>query len=284
MVQRLYQQTQSKNSVKGGKGMLKVDHVKKTFSPGTVNEKRALKDITFHMEASDFVTVIGGNGAGKSTMLNAIAGIFKVDTGTIIINDTDVTKLPEHKRAVHIGRVFQDTRMGTASDMTIEENMAMALRRGKVRGLRKGITKAERNLFRERLAILDLGLENRMTAKTGLLSGGQRQALTLLMATMTKPELLLLDEHTAALDPKTAKKVLELTNQIITEDKLTALMITHNMQDALRLGNRLMMLHEGKVLIDLQREEKKNLQVSDLLKMFEKASGMGMASDKILLS
>ncbi len=264
--------------------MLKVDNVKKTFSPGTVNEKRALKNITFHMEPSDFVTVIGGNGAGKSTMLNAIAGIFKVDTGTIMINDADVTKLPEHKRAVYIGRVFQDTRMGTASDMTIEENMAMALRRGKARGLRKGITKAERSLFRERLAILDLGLENRMTAKTGLLSGGQRQALTLLMATMTKPELLLLDEHTAALDPKTAKKVLELTNQIITEDKLTALMITHNMQDALRLGNRIMMLHEGRVLIDLQREEKKNLQVADLLKMFEKASGTGMASDKILLS
>ena len=227
--------------------MLKVNDIKKTFSPGTVNEKRALKEITFYMAPSDFMTVIGGNGAGKSTMLNAIAGIFKVDTGSIIINGTDVTKLPEYKRACHIGRVFQDTRMGTASDMTIEENMAMALRRGKRRGLKRGITKSERSLFRERLEMLDLGLENRMTAKTGLLSGGQRQALTLLMATMTKPELLLLDEHTAALDPKTAKKVLELTNQIITEDKLTALMITHNMQDALRLGNRLMMLHKGRV-------------------------------------
>ena len=199
--------------------MLKVNGIKKTFSPGTVNEKRAIKEITFHLEPSDFMTVIGGNGAGKSTMLNAIAGIFKVDTGNIVINGSDVTKLPEYKRAIHIGRVFQDTRMGTASDMTIEENMAMALRRGKSRGLKRGITKAERSLFRERLEILDLGLENRMTAKTGLLSGGQRQALTLLMATMTKPELLLLDEHTAALDPKTAKKVLELTNQIITEDK-----------------------------------------------------------------
>ena len=261
--------------------MLKVNGIKKTFSPGTVNEKRALKEITFHMAPSDFMTVIGGNGAGKSTMLNAIAGIFKVDIGSIIINGTNVTKLPEYKRACHIGRVFQDTRMGTASDMTIEENMAMALRRGKRRGLKKGITKAERSLFRERL--LDLGLENRMTTKTGLLSGGQRQALTLLMATMTKPELLLLDEHTAALDPKTAKKVLELTNQIITEDKLTALMITHNMQDALRLGNRLMMLHKGRVLIDLQTEEKKNLKVADLLKMFEKASGTGMTSDKMLL-
>ena len=263
--------------------MLKVNGIKKTFSPGTVNEKRAIKEITFHIAPSDFMTVIGGNGAGKSTMLNAIAGMFKVDTGSIIINGIDVTKLPEYKRASHIGRVFQDTRMGTASDMTIEENMAMALRRGKPRGLRKGITKAERRLFRERLEILDLGLENRMTAKTGLLSGGQRQALTLLMATVTKPELLLLDEHTAALDPKTAKKVLELTNQIITEDKLTALMITHNMQDALRLGNRLMMLHKGRVLIDLQTEEKKNLKVADLLKMFEKASGTGMTNDKMLL-
>lgn len=264
--------------------MLTLENVKKTFSPGTANEKHALKGVQLHMNPTDFVTVIGGNGAGKSTLLNAIAGIFPVDEGCISIDGTDVTKLPEFSRAKYIGRVFQDPRMGTASDMTIEENMAMALRRGKSRGLRKGMTKKERNLFRERLHILDLGLENRMSAKTGLLSGGQRQALTLLMATMTKPKLLLLDEHTAALDPKTAKKVLELTKKIIEEDQLTALMITHNMRDALKHGNRLMMMHEGNVLIDLQEEEKKNLQVTDLLKMFEKASGDNATNDRMLLS
>lgn len=263
--------------------MLKISHISKTFSPGTANEKQALRNVSLEMAPADFVTVIGGNGAGKSTTLNAIAGMFLVDEGTIYIDGNNVTRLPEYKRAKYIGRVFQDPRMGTASLMSIEENMAMALRRGKPRGIRHGITKKERDEFREKLKILELGLENRMTAKTGLLSGGQRQALTLLMATMTKPKLLLLDEHTAALDPKTAKKVLDLTKQIVEEDKLTALMITHNMRDALKHGNRIMMMHEGTVLIDLKEEEKKNLQVPDLLKMFEKASGGG-ASDKMMLS
>lgn len=263
--------------------MLKITEIRKTFSPGTANEKKALKTVSLTMAPADFIAVIGGNGAGKSTLLNAIAGTFRVDTGSIIIDGNDVTKLSEHKRAKYIGRVFQDPRMGTATDMTIEENMAMALRRGKVRGLKKGITKAEKDYFREHLKILELGLEDRMSAKTGLLSGGQRQALTLLMATMTKPKLLLLDEHTAALDPKTAKKVLELTKKIIAEDHLTALMITHNMKDALKHGNRLMMMHEGHILIDLKEEEKKNLQVPDLLKMFEKASGGSMTNDRMLL-
>ncbi len=263
--------------------MLKINHITKTFSPGTANEKHALQGVSLHMKPKDFVTVIGGNGAGKSTLLNAIAGIFSIDNGSILIDGNDVTKLPEYRRAQYIGRVFQDPRMGTASDMTIEENMSMALRRGKGRGLRKGITKKEKDMFREYLKTLDLGLENRMTAKTGLLSGGQRQALTLLMATMTKPKLLLLDEHTAALDPKTAKKVLELTKQIIEEEKLTALMITHNMKDALKHGNRLMMMHEGNILIDLQEEQKENLQVADLLKMFEKASGDSATNDRMLL-
>ncbi|NLK38451.1 MAG: ABC transporter ATP-binding protein [Epulopiscium sp.] len=263
--------------------MLKIENITKTFSPGTANEKRALKGVSLHMKPKDFVTVIGGNGAGKSTLLNAIAGIFSVDSGKIIIDGNDVTKLPEHQRAQYIGRVFQDPRMGTATDMTIEENMSMALRRGKSRTLRKGITKKEKDMFREYLHMLDLGLENRMSAKAGLLSGGQRQALTLLMATMTKPKLLLLDEHTAALDPKTAKKVLELTKKIIEEEQLTALMITHNMKDALKHGNRLMMMHEGNILIDLQEEQKANLQVTDLLKMFEKASGASATNDRMLL-
>lgn len=263
--------------------MLKINNIKKTFSPGTPNEKAALKNVNLTMEAADFVTVIGGNGAGKSTLLNAIAGIFPVDCGSIEIDGHDVTKLHEYSRAEYIGRVFQDPRMGTASDMTIEENLAMALRRGKKRGLKKGITNAEKSNFREYLEILDLGLENRMTSRTGLLSGGQRQALTLLMATMTKPKLLLLDEHTAALDPKTAKKVLELTKKIIAEDHLTALMITHNMKDALKHGNRIMMMHEGSILIDLNETQKKNLEVSDLLKMFEQASGNDVVNDRMLL-
>lgn len=262
-----------------------MSQIKKTFAPGTANEKYVLKGVNLDMKPADFVTVIGGNGAGKSTLLNAIAGTFPVDSGTILIDGHNVTKLPEYKRAKYIGRVFQDPRMGTATDMTIEENMAMALRRDKGRGLRKGLTNAERSKFREYLEILDLGLENRMSAKAGLLSGGQRQALTLLMATMTKPLLLLLDEHTAALDPKTAKKVLTLTKQIIAEDKLTALMITHNMKDALKHGNRIMMMHEGTILIDLNEEQKKNLEVADLLKMFEQASGTEDAvSDRMLLS
>lgn len=264
--------------------MLKVEKIRKVFEPGTPNEKAALKEVSFHMDESDFVTVIGGNGAGKSTFLNAIAGTFPVDSGKIEIDGADVTRLPEYKRARYIGRVFQDTRMGTASDMTIEENMAMAYRRGKHRTLRPGITRAERDFFRDQLKMLDLGLENRLGTKTGLLSGGQRQALTLLMATMTKPRLLLLDEHTAALDPKTAVKVLETTNKIVTGEKLTALMITHNMKDAIRHGNRLMMMDKGRIIIDLAQDKKKNLQVSDLLGMFEAASGAKMENDRILLA
>ena len=264
--------------------MLKINRITKTFSAGTANEKLVLKGVSLDIAPADFVTVIGGNGAGKSTLLNAIAGIFQVDSGSIIIDGHDVTRLPEFKRSEYIGRVFQDPRMGTATEMTIEENLAMALRRGKKRGLRRGITHAERDKFCEYLEILDLGLENRMSDKTGLLSGGQRQALTLLMATMTKPKLLLLDEHTAALDPKTAKKVLDLTKKIIAEDHLTALMITHNMKDALKHGNRLMMMHEGNILIDLKEKQKKNLEVNDLLLMFEKASGDDEAiSDRMLL-
>ena len=261
--------------------MLKLNNISKTFEPGTLNEKRALKGVSLDMKESDFITIIGGNGAGKSTLLNAIAGMFMTDTGSIEIDGNDVTNLPEYKRAKYIGRVFQDTRMGTASGMTIEENMAMAYRRGKGRTLRKGITKAERDFYREHLKMLDLGLEDRLTTKTGLLSGGQRQALTLLMATMTKPKLLLLDEHTAALDPKTAKKVLELTKKIIAEDKLTALMITHNMRDALKHGNRLVMMDKGKIIIDLSEEQKKNLQVSDLLSMFETISECKFKQDQV---
>ena len=265
--------------------MLKLQNVRKVFGKGTANEKVALDKVSFTMNPGDFITVIGGNGAGKSTTLNAIAGLFFVGDGYIEIDGNDVTKLPEYKRAKYIGRVFQDPRMGTATNMSIEENLAMALRRGKARGLHKGITREEKSKFREYLEMLDLGLENRMSTKTGLLSGGQRQAITLLMATMTKPQLLLLDEHTAALDPKTAKKVLELTEKIIAEDKLTALMVTHNMRDAIKLGNRLMMMHKGNVLIDVCEEDKKYLQVADLLKMFEKASGgQNVDNDRMLLS
>ncbi len=264
--------------------MLKLQNVRKVFGKGTVNEKVALDSVNFVMNEGDFITVIGGNGAGKSTTLNAIAGIFMIDNGYIEIDGNDVTKLPEYKRAKYMGRVFQDPRMGTATNMTIEENLSMALRRGKSRGLSRGITHGERTKFREYLEMLDLGLENRMNIKTGLLSGGQRQAITLLMATMTKPQLLLLDEHTAALDPKTAKKVLDLTQKIIADDKLTALMVTHNMRDALKLGNRLIMMHGGNVLIDVCEDDKKYLQVADLLKMFEKASGsQGVVNDRMLL-
>lgn len=266
--------------------MLKIKNLKKSFGIGTPNEKYVLRGIDFEIKESDFITVIGGNGAGKSTLLNAIAGVFMPDEGEIVIDGANVTGLPEHKRAQYIGRVFQDPRMGTATEMTIEENMSMALRRGKKRGLRSGITNAERREFRERLEVLDLGLENRMKTKTGLLSGGQRQALTLLMATMTKPKLLLLDEHTAALDPKTAKKVLELTSKIIKEDKLTVLMITHNMKDALKNGNKLIMLHEGRILLDLKEDEKEGLQVGDLLRMFEVANNTDEEfdfSDRMLL-
>ena len=264
--------------------MLKIENVYKTFNAGTVNEKVALKGLNLHLKEGDFVTVIGGNGAGKSTMLNAITGVFGVDEGKIVIDGVDVTHLPEYKRAQYIGRVFQDPMMGTAATMQIEENLALAARRGKIRNLRVGITNAEREEYREQLKILDLGLEDRMTAKVGLLSGGQRQALTLLMATLRKPKLLLLDEHTAALDPKTAAKVLEATEKIVRKDNLTTLMITHNMRDAIAHGNRLVMMYNGHVVVDVSGEEKKKLTVEQLLNLFSQASGSDEADDKLLLS
>ena len=264
--------------------MLQIKGIFKTFNAGTINEKVALKGVNLHLAPGDFVTVIGGNGAGKSTLLNSVAGVFSVDEGQILIDGVDVTHLPEYKRAKFIGRVFQDPMMGTAATMQIEENLALAARRGKFRGLRTGITKAEREQYKEELKILGLGLEDRMTAKVGLLSGGQRQALTLLMATLQKPKLLLLDEHTAALDPKTAAKVLEVTQRIVERDNLTTLMITHNMRDAIAYGNRLIMMYDGVVLLDVSGEEKKNLTVEQLLALFSKASGSNEASDKMLLS
>jgi len=264
--------------------MLKVDNIFKTFNAGTINEKRALNGLSLHLKPGDFVTVIGGNGAGKSTMLNAVAGAYSVDEGSIVIDGVDVTHLPEYKRAKYIGRVFQDPMMGTAATMQIEENLALAARRGKMRTLRPGITQKEREQYKEQLKILDLGLEDRLTAKVGLLSGGQRQALTLLMAALQKPKLLLLDEHTAALDPKTAAKVLEATQKIVEKDNLTTLMITHNMRDAIAYGNRLIMMSDGKVVVDVSGEEKKNLTVEQLLALFSKASGSDEADDKLLLS
>ncbi|HIW94541.1 MAG TPA: ABC transporter ATP-binding protein [Candidatus Flavonifractor merdipullorum] len=264
--------------------MLELNHIYKTFNAGTVNEKRALNDLCLTMNDGDFVTVIGGNGAGKSTMLNIVSGALMVDSGTITIDGQNVTALPEHKRAQFIGRVFQDPMMGTAATMQIEENMALASRRGKKRTLRPGITKAEREEYRELLKILDLGLEDRLTSKVGLLSGGQRQALTLLMATLRKPKLLLLDEHTAALDPKTAAKVLDATEKIVSRDKLTTLMITHNMRDAIAHGNRLIMMYDGHIVLDITGEEKKKLTVEDLLARFSQASGSDEADDKLLLS
>ena len=264
--------------------MFKLDNIYKTFNPGTVNEKRAMNGISLTLENGDFVTVIGGNGAGKSTLLNAVAGTWMVDSGSIRINGADVTKIPEHKRAKYIGRVFQDPMMGTAANMQIQENLALALRRGKPRTLRSGITQEEREKYKELLKILDLGLEERLTEKVGMLSGGQRQALTLLMATLQKPDLLLLDEHTAALDPKTAAKVLSSTKKIVERDSLTTLMITHNMRDAITYGNRLIMLYEGRIVVDISGDEKKNLEVEDLLQMFESASGSGVVSDRMLLS
>ena len=263
--------------------MLKLQQVSKTFNPGTINEKKALREVDLHLAPGDFVTVIGGNGAGKSTMLNAIAGTFQIDNGGILLGGRDVTHLPEHRRAAFLGRVFQDPMTGTAASMNIEENLALASRRGQSRGLRWGITAKERAVYREKLASLDLGLESRMGSKVGLLSGGQRQALTLLMATLKKPELLLLDEHTAALDPKTAEKVLRLTSQLIQENGLTALMVTHNMKDALALGNRTIMMHEGKIILDLNAEDKKHMTVEGLLAQFEKASGRELSNDRMLL-
>lgn len=264
--------------------MLEVKNIFKTFNGGTVNEKVALKGVSLHLKEGDFVTVIGGNGAGKSTLLNCVAGVYGVDQGQILIGGEDVTALPEYKRAKLIGRVFQDPMMGTAATMQIEENLALAARRGKPRTLRAGITKAEREQYKEQLKILELGLEDRLTSKVGLLSGGQRQALTLLMATLEKPKLLLLDEHTAALDPKTAAKVLEATQKIVEKDNLTTLMITHNMRDAIAYGNRLIMMYNGKIVVDVSGEEKKKLTVEQLLNLFSQASGSDEANDKLLLS
>lgn len=264
--------------------MLEIKNVHKTFNKGTINEKKALNGVDLKLQPGDFVTVIGGNGAGKSTMLNMIAGVYPIDQGTILLDGKDISDLPEYKRAYMLGRVFQDPMMGTAAGMEIQENMAMAYRRGKRRGLSWGITKKEKKMFKEKLATLDLGLEERMTSKVGLLSGGQRQALTLLMATLKKPSLLLLDEHTAALDPKTAKKVLDLTERIVAKDNLTTLMVTHNMKDAINIGNRLIMMNEGRVIYDVSGQEKKNLKVPDLLKKFEEVSGEDFANDRMLLS
>ena len=263
--------------------MLKIDNIVKVFNGGTVNEKVALNGLSLHLEEGDFCTVIGGNGAGKSTMLNAVAGVFQVDQGSIVIDGVDVTKLPEHKRAKYIGRVFQDPMTGTAATMQIEENLALAKRRGQKRSLRPGITKAEREEYKELLTILDLGLEDRLTSKVGLLSGGQRQALTLLMASLVKPKLLLLDEHTAALDPKTAAKVLEATEKIVNRDHLTTLMITHNMKDAIAHGNRLIMMKDGRVILNISGEEKKELTVEDLLEKFNTASGEEFSNDRMIL-
>lgn len=264
--------------------MLKVNNIAKTFNPGTINEKKALDGVSLHLNPGDFVTIIGGNGAGKSTLMNAITGVWPVDNGSIILDGTNVTGMPEYKRAKFIGRVFQDPMMGTAPDMQIIENLALAYRRGKKRTLRWGITKKERELYHEKLKILGLGLEDRMTSKVGLLSGGQRQALTLLMASLQRPKLLLLDEHTAALDPTTAAKVLEISEEIISENNLTAMMITHNMHDAIAHGNRLIMMNEGKIIYDVQGEEKKNLTKSDLMAKFAEIAGQQVESDKMLLS
>ena len=264
--------------------MLEVREIYKTFNAGTVNEKRAINGVSLTLADGDFVTVIGGNGAGKSTLLNLVAGVYGVDGGSILIDGNDVTRLPEYRRAQYIGRVFQDPMMGTAASMQIEENLALAARRGQTRTLRAWITKAEREQYRELLKILDLGLEDRLTSKVGLLSGGQRQALTLLMATLKKPRLLLLDEHTAALDPKTAAKVLDTTEKIVQRDQLTTLMITHNMRDAIAHGNRLVMMYDGRIVIDISGEEKKKLTVEQLLAKFGQASGSDEADDKLLLS
>ena len=263
--------------------MLQLHNIHKTFNLGTINEKVALNGVNLTLNEGDFVTVIGGNGAGKSTMLNAIAGVWPIDDGSILIDGVDVTGLPEYKRAQYLGRVFQDPMTGTTATMQIEENLALASRRGKKRGLGWGISAEEKKQYKEMLKMLDLGLEDRMTSKVGLLSGGQRQALTLLMATLQKPKLLLLDEHTAALDPKTAAKVLELTDKIVAENNLTTIMITHNMRDAIVHGNRLIMMNEGNVVLDIGPEEKKKLTVEDLLQKFEDVSGQEFASDKALL-
>lgn len=264
--------------------MLKINNIEKTFNPGTINEKKALSGVSLHLNKGDFVTIIGGNGAGKSTLMNAITGVWPVDNGSIYLDGVNITGLKEHQRAKYIGRVFQDPMMGTAPDMQIVENLALAFRRGQRRTLKWGTTSAEKSMFRERLSTLGLGLEDRMTTKVGLLSGGQRQALTLLMASLRKPKLLLLDEHTAALDPSTAAKVLDLSDKIISEDSLTAMMITHNMHDAITHGNRLIMMNEGKIILDISGEEKKKLTVEHLLEKFEQVSGSKLENDRMLLS
>ena len=264
--------------------MLEIKNISKTFNPGTINEKKALSDLSLTLKDGDFVTVIGGNGAGKSTLLNAVAGVWPVDCGSILLDGEDITALPEHKRAKYIGRVFQDPMMGTAPNMQMEENLALAMRRGQRRGLRWGVTKAERQEYREKLKTLGLGLEDRMTVKVGLLSGGQRQALTLLMASLRKPKLLLLDEHTAALDPATAAKVLELSDQIGAENGLTALMITHNMSDAIKHGNRLIMMDQGRIILDIEGEDKKHLTKKDLMDKFAQVAGYQIDSDEALLT
>ena len=264
--------------------MLEIKNIHKTFNPGTINEKVALNGVNLNLNPGDFVTIIGGNGAGKSPTLPAIAGVWPVVEGKIIIDGVDITKLSEHKRALYLGRVFQDPMTGTAATMSIEENMAIAARRGERRGLGWGMTKKERERYKEALKELDLGLEDRLSSKVGLLSGGQRQAITLLMASLKKPKLLLLDEHTAALDPKTAAKVLAISDKIIQEHQLTAMMVTHNMKDAIAHGNRLIMMHEGKIIYDVSGEEKKNLKVADLLAKFEEVSGGEFANDRMMLS
>lgn len=264
--------------------MLEICGISKTFNIGTVNQKTALNNLSLKLEDGDFVTVIGGNGAGKSTLLNAVAGTWFVDTGSITIDGEDVTRMPEYKRAKLLGRVFQDPMLGTAATMRIDENLALAKRRGKARGLGPGITAKEREEYKELLKSLDLGLEERLTSKVGLLSGGQRQALTLLMASLQKPKLLLLDEHTAALDPKTATKVLAKTDEIVAKDKLTTLMITHNMKDAIAHGNRLIMMDSGRIILDIKGEEKKNLTVEDLLAKFALASGSEINNDRMILA
>ena len=264
--------------------MLEIKNVRKTFNKNTINEKKALNGINLHLDEGDFVTVIGGNGAGKSTMLNMIAGVYPIDSGKIEIDGVNISREPEYKRARYIGRVFQDPMMGTAAGMEIQENMALAFRRGQRRGLGWGIKANEKDFYHDALMKLGLGLQTRMTNKVGLLSGGQRQALTLLMATLQKPKLLLLDEHTAALDPKTAKKVLEITQEIVEEQNLTTSMITHNMKDAISIGNRLVMMHEGRIIYDVSGDEKKKLEVDDLLKKFEEASGEEFANDRMILA
>lgn len=264
--------------------MLRLNDVRKTFNAGTINEKKALCGVNLHLNEGDFVTIIGGNGAGKSTTLNAIAGVWPIDYGEILIDGVDVSKLSEHKRAKYLGRVFQDPMTGTAATMEIQENLAIAARRGSPRTLKWGITRKEKEQYRELLKILELGLEDRMTAKVGLLSGGQRQALTLLMASIQKPKILLLDEHTAALDPKTAAKVLEISQKLIDENHLTAMMVTHNMKDAIAYGNRLIMMHEGRIIYDVSGEEKKNLTVDALIKKFSQTSGEEFANDRALLN